>query len=74
MPQNAKLQLIKPAILPHLIYGSTVWNFCKARDSRRIERALCAVYCESNSTYPELLQRAELPTFYLTEGYRTLQF
>ena len=26
--------------------------------------ALRAIYCDSNSTYPELLQRAKLPTLY----------
>ena len=68
IPQTAKLQLFKGAILPHLTYCSTVWNFCKASDSRKLERvqerALRAIYCDSNSTYPELLQRAKLPTLY----------
>ena len=40
-------------------------SFCKASDSRKLERvqerALRAIYCDSNSTYPELLQRAKLP-------------
>ena len=39
---------------------------CKASDSRKLERvqekALRAIYCDSNST--ELLQRAKLPTLY----------
>ena len=77
IPQNAKLQLFKGAILPYLTYCSTVWNFCKASDSRKLERvqerALRAIYCDSNSTYPELLQRANYPP-YITEGYRILQF
>ena len=68
IPQNAKLQLFKGAILPYLTYCSTVWNFCKASDSRKLERvqerALRAIYCDSNSTYPELLQRAKLPALY----------
>ena len=62
IPQNAKLQLFKGAILPHITYCSTVWNFCRASDSRKLEmvqeRALRAIYCDSNSTYPDLLQRA----------------
>ena len=68
IPQNDKLQLFKGAILPHLTYCSTVWNFCKASDSRKLERvqerALRDIYCDSDSTYPELLQRAKLPTLY----------
>lgn len=69
----------KGAILPHLTYCSTVWNFCEATDSRKLERvqerALRAIYCEStcNSVHRELLQRANYP-LYTTEGYRTLQF
>ena len=62
IPQKAKLQLFKGAILPRLTYCSTVWNFCRASDSRKLEmvqeRALRAIYCDSNSTYPDLLQRA----------------
>ena len=69
IPQKAKLQLFKGAILPHLTYYcSTVWNFCRASDSRKLERvqerALRAIYCDSNSTYLDLLQRAKLPTLY----------
>ena len=66
--RNLKLQLFKGAILPHLTYCSTVWNFCRASDSRKLERvqerALRAIYCDSISTYPDLLQRAKLPTLY----------
>ena len=66
--KNAKLQLFTGAILPHLTYCSTVWNFCKASDSRKLERvqerALRTIYCDSNSMYPELLIRAKLPTLY----------
>ena len=68
IPQTAKLQLFKSAILPCLTYCSTFWNLCKASDSRKLERvqerALRAIYCDSNSTYPELLERAKLPTLY----------
>ena len=68
IPQNAKLQLFKGAILPHLTFCSTVWNFCKACDSRKLERvqerALRIIFCDSNSTYQELLIRAKLPTLY----------
>ena len=38
IPQNDKLQLFKGAILPHLTYCSTVWNFCRSTDPRKLER------------------------------------
>ena len=38
IPAKAKLQLFKAAILPDLTYCSTVWNCCKASDSRKLER------------------------------------
>ena len=70
LEQNAKLRLLKGAILLHLTYCRTVWKFCKASDSRKLERvqerALRTIYCDSNSTRPELLIRAKLPTLYNT--------
>ena len=61
---NAKLELYKAAILPHMIYCSTVWDFCKRSDSRKLERvqerALRAVYCDWTSTYGQLLSLANL--------------
>ena len=38
IPENAKLVLFKTAILPYLTYCHLVWHFCKASDSRKIER------------------------------------
>ena len=38
IPQNDKLQLFKGAILPHLTYCSTVWNFCRSAEPRKLER------------------------------------
>lgn len=66
IPAKAKLQLFKASILPYLTYCSIVWNCCKASDSRKLERvqerALRAVYCDSISTYSDLLKRANLKT------------
>ena len=46
----------------------TTWHFGRSSDARKLEqiqeRALCAVYCDNNSTYEELLQRAKLPTLH----------
>ena len=65
-PTSSKLQLFKAAILPHLMNCSTVWHFCKASDSRKLERVqergLKAVYCNWNSKYSELLNSARLLT------------
>ena len=35
---EAKLQLYKAAILPHLTYCHLTWHFCKASDRRKLER------------------------------------
>ena len=32
IPTEAKLQIYKTAILPHLTYCNLVWHFCKATD------------------------------------------
>ena len=37
IPTEAKLQLYKAAILPHLTYCHLTWHFCKASDSRKLE-------------------------------------
>ena len=48
------------------IRGLIVWHFCKASDSRKIERlqerGLRAVCKDHHATYAELLKRAQLPT------------
>ena len=66
IPTNAKLLLFKTAILPYLTYCQLVWHFCRASDSRKIERlqerGLRAVYKDHYATYSELLERAQLPT------------
>ena len=38
IPTEAKLHLFKAAILPHLTYCHLVWHFCRASDTRRLER------------------------------------
>ena len=37
IPCSAKLTIMS-SILPYLIYYQLVWHFCKASDSRKIER------------------------------------
>lgn len=65
IPTEAKLQLYKAAILPNIIYCYKVWYFCKASDTRKLERvqerALRAVYNSKTVTHDELLSKAKLP-------------
>ena len=60
-------------IMPQIIYCHTVWHFCRASDSRKMEpvqeRALRDVYCDTKSSYDELLRKAKLTTL----GCRRLQ-
>ena len=48
IPTKAKLLLYKSAILPYLTYYHLAWHFCKASDTRKLERlqerALRAVF------------------------------
>ena len=49
LPARAKLQLFKPAILPHLTYCGTAWHFCRASNRPKVERlqeinSLCTVF------------------------------
>ena len=63
---SAKLKIFFSFILPQITYCHTVWHFCRASDSRKMEcvqeRALRAVYCDTKSSYEELLRKANLPT------------
>ena len=64
----AKLQLYKSAILPHLTYCHLVWHFCRASDTRRLERlqerGLRAIFRDRQSNYQQLLDKENLPTLY----------
>ena len=68
IPTEAKLHLFKAAILPHLTYCHLVWHFCRASDTRRLERAqesgLRAVFKDKQSSYQQLLVKAKLPSLY----------
>ena len=66
IPMKCKLILFKSAILPYLTYCHLVWHFCKASDTRKLERlqerGLRAVFKDNNSIYEQLLKKADLPT------------
>ena len=64
IPMKSKLILFKSAILP--FHCHLVWHFCKASDTRKLERlqerGLKAVFKDNNSSYEQLLEKADLPT------------
>jgi len=66
VPKNALLQLYKSAVLPNLTYCHTVWHFCKAIDTRKLERvqerALRAVFNNKMVAYEQLLKWADIPS------------
>lgn len=68
IPTDAKLQLYKAAILPHLCYCHLTWHFCKASDRRKLERiqerGLRAVFKDKRSSYEKLLVKADIPLLY----------
>lgn len=65
-PCNAKFKLYESPILYHLTYCDFVWHFCKALDSRKLERiqerALTAIHKSNAESYERLLRRAKLAT------------
>ena len=64
IPTQTKLQLYKAVVLPFLTYCHLIWHFCRASDSRRLERiqerALRAIYCDKHLSYGQLLSMAGL--------------
>ena len=52
--------------MPYLTYCHLIWHFCKASDTRKVERiqewALRIVYNSHSETYMNLLDRAKLPS------------
>ena len=64
MPTEAKLQLNKAAIFPHLTYCHLAWHLSKASDRRKIgsiqERGLRSVFQDKHSSYEKLLAKADI--------------
>ena len=62
----ALLQLYKAGVLPNLTYCHTVWHFCRASDTKKLERvqerALRAIFSNKTATYEQLLDWAKLPS------------
>ena len=63
---ETKLLRYKTPIMPYLTYCHLIWHFCKASDTRKVERiqerALRIVYNSHSETYMNLLDRAKLPS------------
>ena len=55
IPVQTKFHLYITAILPQLTYCHLVWHFCRASNTRKLERvqerALRAIYCDKSSYY-----------------------
>ena len=68
IPTQTKLQLYKVAVLPYLTCCHLIWHFCRASDSRRLERIqeriLRAIYCDKHSSYGQLLSMAGQSTLH----------
>ena len=68
IPEKAKLQIYKPAILPYLTYCHLSWYFCQALNRRKLEQvqelALQAVFNAGVLSYEQLLTIANLLSLY----------
>ena len=79
------LKLYKAFILPYFLCCSTVWHFCSSRNREKLEalkrRALRIVFHDKDSTYQQILDKAETTSLYnqrkqsmLTTIYKCLHF
>ena len=63
---ETKLLPYKTAIMPYLTYCHLIWHFCKAPETRKVERiqerALRIVHNSHSETYMNLYDRAKLPS------------
>lgn len=67
-----KLKLYNAFILPHFQFCSTVWHFCSARISDKLEslnkRALCIVFNDKVPSYQQLLHKIRRNHFVQSKG------
>ena len=75
IPTAAKLQLYKAAILPHMIYCSTVCHYCRGSDARKLERVqergiMCGILRLEMTLSKQLLREQNYPP-YLIEDCKT---
>ena len=66
VPTYALLQLYKAGVLPNLTYCHTAWHFCRASDTKKLERVqereLRAIFSNKTAAYEQLLDWAKLPS------------
>ena len=69
---NSRMAIFRCFIMSHFNYCSLVWHFCGSTNAAKLERlqfrALKFVYQDWNSTYLELLEKANLPTLELARN------
>ena len=67
--EHSRMSIFRCFVLSNFNYCSLVWNFCGAEYTSKMERiqfrALKFVYNDFNTSYTELLARANLPTWQL---------
>ena len=67
--EHSRMSIFRCFVLSNFNYCSLVWNFCGAEYTSKMERiqfrALKFVYNDFNTSYTELLARANLPTLQL---------
>ena len=67
--EQSRMSIFRCFVLSNFNYCSLVWNFCGAEYTSKMERiqfkALKFVYNDFNTSYTELLARANLPTLQL---------
>ena len=66
LDESGKMMVLKTFLLSNFNYCPTIWNFCTVTNTKKIEklqeRGLRIVFCDFNSTYEQLLERAHLKT------------
>ena len=71
IPCSAKLTIYKSSILTYLNYCQLVWHFCKASNSRKLERlqerVLRAVHRTKSASYQTLLKISGLPRWRIVD-------
>ena len=64
LSSSTKARLYKAFIMPHFQYCSTIWHFCGARNSEKLEllnkHALRIILSDNVSTYEVLLEKLDL--------------
>ena len=70
LDEQSKMVIFKSFLLSNFNYCATVWHFCNKGDAAKLEkiqeRALRFVFCDHESTYEDLLEKADSTTLHLS--------